>query len=101
MEYQAMVSQVGAALAAPFPAGELQHKPARVTGNRCFVVPYIDARQVMVRLDAVCGVEGWQDNYEMLPGGAVMCSLSLRLGDQWVTKCDAGNAPTGGQGDPI
>src|SRR5262249_2171413 len=51
------------------------------------------------RLDEVLGVEGWQDDYECLEDGSVVCRLRLRLGDEWVTKVDVGGPseqPDGG-----
>ena len=48
---------------------------------------YIDARDVMDRLDTVFGVDGWQTKYEYL-GGRMICNLSVRLNDTWITKSD-------------
>lgn len=54
---------------------------------------YIDARDVMQRLDDVLGPENWQDRYEV-HGGKTICYLSLRVSrnddnNGWVTKADA------------
>ena len=46
---------------------------------------YIDAREVMKRLDDVCGVAGWQNNMREVPDGFV-CDLTLFVGGQWVNK---------------
>src|SRR5207244_6988189 len=51
---------------------------------------YVDARVIQDRLDEVLGVAGWQDEYECLPDGAVVCRLRLRLGEEWITKMDVG-----------
>ena len=48
---------------------------------------YIDARDVMDRLDTVFGVDGWQTKYEYL-GGRMICNLSVQFNDAWVTKSD-------------
>ena len=48
---------------------------------------YIDARDVMDRLDTVFGVDGWQTKYEYL-GGRMICNLSVRFDLEWVTKSD-------------
>lgn len=77
----------------------MKFKPAAVSGNRCLALAYVDARTIQDRLDEVLGVEGWQDDYEMLPDGSVLCRLQLRLGDEWVTKVDVGGPseqPDGG-----
>lgn len=48
---------------------------------------YIDARDVMNRLDEVCGVGGWSDRYEDFKG-RLICVLSIKIGDEWVSKSD-------------
>ena len=48
---------------------------------------YIDARDVMDRLDTVFGVDGWQTKYEYL-GGRMICNLSVQFNDTWITKSD-------------
>lgn len=49
---------------------------------------YIDARDVMDRLDDVCGPDGWQDSYVETPSGRVICTLSIWSGTEWVSKSD-------------
>jgi hypothetical protein len=78
------------ALAAPFDLREVKFKPAVVSGNRAMALAYIDARTIQDRLDEVVGVLGWQDEYECLPDGSVVCKLRLRLGEEWITKMDVG-----------
>lgn len=48
---------------------------------------YIDSRDVMDRLDEVCGPEGWQDDYPVI-GSTTLCKISIKIGDEWVSKCD-------------
>ncbi len=78
------------ALSAPFDPKEVRFKPAVVTGNRALALAYVDARVIQDRLDEVLGVTGWQDEYECLADGSVVCRLHLRLGDEWITKMDVG-----------
>src|SRR5579884_4021841 len=78
------------ALAAPFGAGEMRLRPGAVSGNRALALPYVGARGIQDRLDDVLGVTGWQDEYECLPEGSVVCRLRLRIGDEWITKMDVG-----------
>jgi hypothetical protein len=78
------------ALSAPFDPREVKFKPAVVSGNRALALAYIDARVIQDRLDEVVGVLGWQDEYECLPDGSVVCKLRLRLGEEWITKMDVG-----------
>src|SRR4051794_9993412 len=77
-------------LAQPFNADEVKFKPGVISGNRALALPYVDARVIQDRLDEVLGVAGWQDEYECLPDGAVVCRLRLRLGEEWITKMDVG-----------
>ena len=84
------VEELTEALAAPFDSREVRFKPAVVSGNRALALAYVDARVIQDRLDDVLGVTGWQDEYECLPDGSVVCRLRLRLGDEWITKMDVG-----------
>jgi hypothetical protein len=93
------VESLTTALAEPFDQAEVRFKPAVVTGNRALALAYVDARVVQSRLDDVLGVDGWQDDYECLPDGSVVCRLRLRMGDEWITKVDVGGPseqPDGG-----
>jgi hypothetical protein len=93
------VKALTAALSAPFAADEVKWKPQSVKGNRALALAYLDARAVQDRLDDVLGVEGWQDEYQPLPDGSVVCKLQCLLGDRWVTKMDVGSLseqPDGG-----
>jgi len=70
-----------------------------VKGNRALALAYVDARVIQDRLDEILGVEGWQDEYETLADGSVVCRLRLKLGEQWITKMDVGSPseqPDGG-----
>lgn len=49
---------------------------------------YIDSREVMKRLDDVCGVAGWQAHYKEVNGGFI-CELSIKIGNDWITKSNA------------
>lgn len=52
---------------------------------------YIDSREVMKRLDDVCGLGGWQDRYIPIDNGFI-CEIDIWIGDRWVTKSGtAGN----------
>lgn len=81
---------IGELLAAPFPLNEIQFKPGAVSGTRALALAYVDARSVQDRLDAVLGIDGWQDDYQSLPDGTVVCKLRLRINGEWITKTDVG-----------
>ena len=58
---------------------------------------YIDARDVMKRLDDVVGMANWMDDYKEVKG-RIICTLSIKTSDGWVSKCDgAGDTETEGE----
>jgi hypothetical protein len=92
-------ASIRAALAEPFDRTALKCKPGAVRGNQALAMPYLDARDVAERLDQVLGIDGWQDDYEVLPDNSVVCRLRLKIGGEWVTKMDVGGPseqPDGG-----
>ena len=68
----------------------MRWKPQAISGSRALAVCYIDARAVMDRLDDVFGVAGWQDAYQPLAEGTVLCRLRVLIEGQWVEKQDVG-----------
>jgi hypothetical protein len=93
------VAEITQSLSAPFDPLEVKFKPQMVKNNRALAIAYIDARVIQDRLDEVLGTENWQDEYECLPDGSVVCRLQLRLGERLVTKMDVGSPseqPDGG-----
>src|SRR3954447_2802017 len=93
------IKTITQALSAPFDLKEVKFKPQVVQGNRALALAYVDARAIQDRLDDVLGVEGWQDEYEVLPDSSVLCRLRLKIGGEWVTKMDVGGPseqPDGG-----
>jgi hypothetical protein len=67
------------ALAAPFPVEQVSW---RVIGDRINgsapAAAFLDARDVMDRLDAVCGADGWQCRYSHA-GEKTVCDIGLRI----------------------
>lgn len=76
-------------LAAAFPPENISWRVGSTTQDKKkgMALAFIDARDVMDRLDAVCGPENWQDRYEF-HGPRTICYLSIRIGDEWITKAD-------------
>lgn len=88
-------------LAAPFPPERISwrignsNKKARIreTGDQNAkatkgqALAFIDARDVMERLDAVCGPAGWQCSYSHANGKTV-CDIAIKCGDEWISKAD-------------
>ena len=48
-------------------------------GEKPLAIPlaYLDARDVMDRLDKVCGPTGWQSKHEWAAGNKVQCSIGI------------------------
>lgn len=98
------MKEVWEKLAEEFPKEKVGYKVIQRSkdGKRGLMVPYVDARTVMERLDAVLGPDGWKDEYRVLSDHAVdgtrlvevECQLSIRLNGEWLTKCDVGEGDT-------
>jgi hypothetical protein len=52
---------------------------------------YIDSRDVVNRLDEVCGPENWSDTYPHI-GSTTVCQISISIDGQWVAKTDGAGA---------
>lgn len=87
-------------LAAPFPKQSVHWRAQNVTknGDKALALAYLDARDVMDRLDLVCGPAGWQQSIAETPRGRVICRLGIKVGDEWVYKSDgAGDTAVEGE----
>jgi hypothetical protein len=77
----------------PFPPSRVSWRIARVLAHdegekpRAQALAYIDARDVMDRLDYICGIEGWQCRYTHTQGKTV-CDIGIKLDGEWVWKAD-------------
>ena len=76
-------------LSEEFPRDKVTFRPGNLTKDKSKALPlaYIDARDAMNRLDDVLGAGGWKDKYEF-HGARIICFLSIKVNDEWVTKCD-------------
>lgn len=76
-------------LANPFPPDRVSWRVGSTTGDkkRGMALAYIDARDVMERLDEVCGIGGWQNAYPHANGKTV-CAIGIKIGDEWIWKAD-------------
>ena len=83
-------------LAEPFDQNDIEWRVSRAgmgsKGIYCMVLAYITARGVQARFDSVCGPENWKLEepriLEINGKSAFACGLSIRIGDEWVTKWD-------------
>jgi len=77
----------------PFEAHEIEWRVQQSgeKNGKCWamVLAYVTNRAVMDRLDEVFGVGGWKNEYLPTPSmDGVMCGISAKIGDEWVTKYD-------------
>ncbi|MBG6243389.1 MAG: recombinase [Candidatus Symbiopectobacterium sp. Dall1.0] len=79
-------------LDAPFPIDDIEWRVQRcgISNNNpwAMVLAYVTNRAIMKRLDDVCGKENWKNEFSPGPDGGVMCGISIRIRDEWVTKWD-------------
>lgn len=72
-----------------FPQEAISWRAQNVTrdGTKALALAYIDARDVMARLDEVCGLAGWQCTYPHA-NGKTICSIGIKCDSEWVWKAD-------------
>ena len=93
-----MTTEQMTALALPFPADDVNWRPAGKGGanQRTTVVAYVDARAVQDRLDAVLGPLGWSFDWQPIhvddKGDVTIAKGTLTVGG--VSKSDVGTAST-------
>ena len=90
-------------LRAPFPPEVVKWRPGTKTkdGTKALALAYVDARDVMERLDDAVGPQGWSDRYKVVDeaNGVVECTLAVQYPDlRAVSKSDVGY-PNGGMDD--
>lgn len=103
------VLQIAAQLAEPFHPKQVHWRVGSTNAKKLGVQPweatkglplaYIDARDVMDRLDSVVGSHNWDDAYRETASGRVICDLTVHYGDsgEWACKSD-GAGDTGTEG---
>jgi hypothetical protein len=85
-------------LRGPFADADIEWRVQRADINGrgepwALVVPYIDSRAIMDRLDESCELENWQNRFERGPDGGVTCGISIRVSGEWITKWDGAEVP--------
>lgn len=77
-------------LSDPFHPNDIEWRAGATNADKtkALALAYITSRAVMDRLDEVVGPQNWRDEYAPGPDGGVICGLSLRIDDEWITKWD-------------
>jgi hypothetical protein len=83
------LSELLTRLSAEFPRDVVSWRAQSLTkdGTKAMALAYIDARDVMDRLDDVVGPEGWQCDYPHA-GQKTVCRIGIKIGDEWVWKAN-------------
>lgn len=78
------------ALYSPFDVDLISFRPGPKGrgGESAIALAYIDARDVMERLDNVLGPGNWSDRYHGAGEKAIVCELSVRINGEWLVKSD-------------
>ena len=78
-------------LTAFFPPEELMWKPGSTNkyGDKFYLTPlvYVKKEPLQDRLDAVCGPDKWQCDYQIGPD-QVACGIGIKINGDWVWKWD-------------
>ena len=76
-------------LSTPFPVDRVSWRVGSMNKEKtkCIPLAYIDARDVMDRLDQVVGPNNWQNKYTHTSDKTV-CDIALRIEGEWVWKAD-------------
>lgn len=86
------VDDLEALLKRPFEPNDILWRVSRAGSNSkgvwAKVLAYVDSRAIQERLDALFGIDGWEDDYKEIRQGGIVCNLRLKIGDEWVTKSD-------------
>jgi len=76
----------------PFPANDIewriQQSGAKNGKPWAMCLAYVTNRAIMERLDIVIGPDKWKNEYKTGPDGGILCGISIKIGDEWVTKWD-------------
>ena len=74
-------------LKAPFPPELISWRVGATSKDKtkAIALAYIDARDVMERLDEVCGPGNWQSDHPHA-NGKTSCRIGIKIGTEWVWK---------------
>ena len=80
------MSDLQTKLLRPFPVKSIHWRVGATTKDKKkgIALAYIDARDVMQRLDEVCGIEHWQCRYPF----AGCCEIGIQIDGEWIWKAN-------------
>lgn len=76
-------------LRAPFKSSEIEWRVGSTTKDKSkgLALPYVTNRAIQNRLDEVCGIENWQNDFKEVENARI-CGISIRINGEWLTKWD-------------
>lgn len=83
-------------LSDPFPPRDVHWRIGSTTADKTkgMALAYIDSRDVMERLDSVCGLFGWSIRHDIAENGKVTAHIAIKNPEtgEWVSKSDGAGA---------
>jgi hypothetical protein len=75
-------------LKAPFPANKIHWRVGETNGDKSkgIALAYVDARDVMQRLDEVISPFGWQAEYPWSDSKRLVCRIGIKIYNEWIWK---------------
>lgn len=84
--------QIMLELQKPFPPEDIEWrvgaKNSKENATKGLALAYITNRAIQGRLDDLFGPFGWRNEFREWKGSSQLCGISIRFGDEWVTKWD-------------
>jgi hypothetical protein len=73
----------------PFSANQISWRVGATNGDKskAIALAYIDARDVMHRLDECAGF-GWQNRYTLSDNGLLICEIGILIGEHWIWRAN-------------
>tara|TARA_R100001594_G_scaffold86676_1_gene121091 strand:+ start:176 stop:676 length:501 start_codon:yes stop_codon:yes gene_type:complete len=79
-------------LRTPFPENDIEWRIQQQGLSNglpwALVLAYVTNRAIMDRLDDIVGPECWTNDFSQSPNGGVLCTLGIKVEDEWVYKTD-------------
>lgn len=77
-------------LECPFPPSAVSWRIGQKSKDKtkAKLLAYIDARDVMERLDKACGFNNWQCRYSLADNGLLICEIGVRVDGEWLWRAN-------------
>lgn len=77
-------------LECPFPPSAVSWRIGQKSSDKrkAKLLAYVDARDVMERLDKAAGFQNWQCRYSLSDAGLLVCDIGLRIESEWLWRAN-------------